>query len=320
MRRQPSNAHHQPMRAVLVEQFHAGPVVRDVASPTFTDGEVLLQVSTSSVNAIDGMIAGGMIDGRLPYQLPITLGQDVAGTVVATGPGVTTLEAGDPVFGVHFEVPFHAGTWAEEVAVSASQLAKRPTGLDVATAGALGLAGTAAKLAIDAVDPGPGDTVLISGATGGVGVIAVQLAKAAGATVLATARADQAEFVRQLGADEAIDYAGDLAVEIRKAVDDGVQCVVHLAGDAMSLGAVCVPGARFASTSGHGLAEALEGLEIDVTSVMATPETHVLEALAKEIVAGRLRVPIAGTHALEDASRALDDFRGSLGKIAVALN
>lgn len=312
-------AEHLSVKAAIVEHFNASPVLGDLASPELADGEVLVAVDASSVNAMDVSVAGGMIEGRLPYELPITLGFDVAGTVVATGRGVTTLQVGDPVFGVHFKLPFHAGTWAEQVAVPVTQLAKRPDGLGAIAAGAIGLAGVAAKLAIDAVQPAPGETVLISGATGGVGAFAIQLAKAAGATVFATALSDQADYVRGLGADEAIDYTEEIGVEVRKAGADGVECIVHLAGDALSLAAVCLPGARFASTVGFGL-EALEGSGLDLISVMATPSTEALEALGSAAAAGDLRVPITRAYPLDDVARALAEFKGSVGKLGITVS
>lgn len=304
----------------MVEAFNAGPVLRgELPTPHPAEGEVVVAVEASSVNAMDLRVAGGMIDGRMPYELPITLGLDVAGTVVATGAGVTTLGVGDPVFGVRLKLPFHDGTWAEHAAVPAAQLAKRPDALGTVAAGAIGLAGTAAKLAVDAVHPAAGETVLISGATGGVGAFAIQLAKAAGATVLATALSDQADYVRDLGADEAIDYTGDVGVEVGKAGANGVECVVHLAGDALPLAAVCLPGARFASTVGFGL-EGLRDSELEFNSVMATPSTETLEALAAAVIAGQLRVPVTRSYALEDVARALKDFSGSVGKLAVTVS
>lgn len=279
---------------------------------------MLIEVSGSSVNAMDTMVADGVIEGRLPNQLPITLGFDVAGTVVSVGREVRNLSVGERVFGVNFSLPLHGGTWAERVSVPAAQLAPQPDTLDDLTASAIGLAGTAARRAIDAVRPGPGDTVLISGATGGVGALAVQMAKATGATVLATARSDAADFVRGLGADAAIDYTEDLGVEVRKNARDGVQCVVHLAGDAVSLAALCQPGARFASTLGVAL-DSIERYGLEITNVMAVPSTAALASLGEELVRGRLRVPVAGTYPLEQAARALADFPGSLGKLVISV-
>ena len=179
------------MKAIAIDKFNTDPLLHDLPTPTPAEGEVVVDVATSSINGMDVMIWKGMIQGQMPFELPITLGQDLAGTVVAVGLGVTGFEVGDPVFGVHFKMPIHAGTLAQQVAISTAQLAKRPDGLDPSSAGALGLAGTAAKMAIDAIAPKPGETVLISGATGGVGALALQLAKRTGARVLATATGDQ---------------------------------------------------------------------------------------------------------------------------------
>ncbi len=307
------------MKASAIDEFETTPSLHDLPTPTPGEGEVVVDVATSSINGMDVMIWKGMIQRRMPFELPITLGQDLAGTVVALGPGVTNLQVGDPVFGVHFKMPVHFGTLAQQVAISTAQVAKRPHGLDLSSAGALGLAGTAAKMAIDAIAPSPGETVLVSGATGGVGALALQLANMAGARVLATAAGDQADFVRELGADAVLDYTKDLGDEVRRSGTDRVECVVHLAGDPILLAAVCAPDARFASTQSWA-AEALAGRQLEVASVMAVPATETLAALAAAVVAGDLTVPISRTYTLEQVPEALADFTdGTTGKLAVTV-
>jgi len=123
----------------------------------------------------------------------------------------------------------------------------------VAAAGALGLAGTAALDAVQAVAPRSGEAVLISGATGGVGAIAIQYAVAAGARVIATAQpGPEADFVRDLGADHVVDYTGDLAAQVRAVAPDGVAAAVHLAGDGAQVAGLLADGGRMASTLGYG--------------------------------------------------------------------
>jgi NADPH:quinone reductase-like Zn-dependent oxidoreductase len=308
------------MKTISIAEFNADPIARDVPTPVPADGEVLVDVEFASVNGMDAMTWAGYIEGMMPYELPITLGRDFSGTVSALGAGVEGLAVGDPVFGMLMSMPLHAGTFAESITVPIWGLTKRPSGLDTKSAGALGLAGTAAKTAVDALAPTAGQTVLVVGATGGVGAIAIQLAKAQGATVIATAATpEEVAFVRGLGADETVDYRGDLAAAVRALYPDGVDAVLHAAGDGVALADVVAPGGRFASTLGVG-PDQLAGRDINATVVMAIPSSDTLTALAAAVADGTLRVPIGNTYPLDQVSQALKDFTsGTVGKIAVAV-
>ena len=302
------------MKAVSISEFNADPIARDVATPVPADGEF------ASINGMDAMTWAGMIEGVMPYELPITLGRDVSGVVAALGAGVAGLAVGDPVFGMLLTMPLRDGTFAESVAVPFWGLTKRPDGLDAKSAGALALAGTAAKTAIDALALAEGQTVLIAGATGGVGGLAIQLAKSRGATVIATAATpEETAFVRDLGADETVDYRADLAAAVSALHPDGVDAVLHAAGDGVALAGLVAPGGRFASTLGVG-PDQLARRDIESTVVMAIPNSETLDALAAAFADGSLRVPISQTYTLDQISQALKDFTsGTMGKIAVAV-
>jgi NADPH:quinone reductase-like Zn-dependent oxidoreductase len=268
---------------------------------------------------MDVMTWAGMIQGMMPYELPITLGRDFAGTVAALGPGVTGFAVGDPVFGVNLTMPLHDGTFAEQVAAHATCTAKRPDGLDANAAGALGLAGIAAKLAVDALAPTAGESVLICGATGGVGAIAIQLARQRGAHVIATATPEAAGFVQDLGADETVDYTGDLAAMVRKTHPGGVDAALHAAGDGMAIADLVAPGGRMASTLGIGPGQ-VAGRDIQATMVMAVPSTDTLAELAAAVVNRQLTVPVTKTYPLDQVAQAIKEFAsGTLGKLAVAV-
>ncbi|MBB3606543.1 NADPH:quinone reductase-like Zn-dependent oxidoreductase [Mycolicibacterium sp. BK556] len=308
------------MKTISIAEFNADPIAQDVPAPVPADGEVLVDVEFASVNGMDAMTWAGYIEGMMPYELPITLGRDFSGTVSALGAGVEGLAVGDPVFGMLMSMPLHAGTFAESITVPTWGLTKRPSGLDAKSAGSLGLAGTAAKTAVDALAPTAGQTVLIAGATGGVGAIAIQLAKAQGATVIATAATpEEVLFVRDLGADETVDYRGDLAAAVGALYPGGVDAVLHAAGDGVALAGLAAPGGRFASTLGVG-PDQLAGRDIEATVVMAIPSSDTLSVLAAAVADGTLRVPIGATYPLDQVSQALKDFTsGTVGKIAVAV-
>src|SRR5664280_2731965 len=171
---------------------------------------------------------------------------------------------------------------------------------------------------IDALNPGAADTVVVSGATGGVGAFAVQLAAARGARVVATARPGGATvFVRSLGAAAVVDYTGGLAVALRAVTPDGVTKVVHAAGDPAVLGSLLVANGQFASVV-SATAEQVGREDVTVTGVMTSYTPDKLAALLEQVAAGQLTVPVAATHPLASAADALSDFgSGKLGKIVV---
>jgi NADPH:quinone reductase-like Zn-dependent oxidoreductase len=176
------------MKAIAIDGFGAPPGLHDLPVPQPGEGEVLVRVRASSVNGFDVSVASGCLKGVIEHRFPVVLGRDFAGTVEAAGPGVQSPRPGDTVFGVVTKRALGDGAFGEYVTAPVTSTVRVPVGLDLAVAGALGLAGTAALAAVDAVAPVPGQAVLISGATGGVGVFAVQLAAASGAYVISTAR------------------------------------------------------------------------------------------------------------------------------------
>jgi NADPH:quinone reductase-like Zn-dependent oxidoreductase len=188
-------------------------------------------------------------------------------------------------------------------------------------AGVLGLAGSAALQAVDAVAPEAGETVLISGATGGVGAYAVQLAAARGATVIATAQpGEEEDFVRDLGASHTVDYTGEVAEQVREIRPGGVEAVLHFAGDGAVLGELLVEGGRLAST----LIMSPDQLPVpnaSVSGVFANPDAATLDRLAAEVAGGRLETPIQQTYALNRVDEAFAAFAaGTRGKLAVSVS
>ncbi|OHV42549.1 NADP-dependent oxidoreductase [Pseudofrankia sp. BMG5.36] len=305
------------MRAVAFAHFGAAPAVVDLPIPEPAPGEVLVRVRASSINGFDLGVLGGFLKGVYDYDFPVVLGKDFAGVVAAVGTEVTTVQAGDEVFGVVMRPTLGQGGLAEYLTVGEQYgLAPIPEGLDGVRAAALALAGTAALNAVDAVAPGPGDTVLVSGATGGVGAFAVQLAAARGATVIATGRpGPEAAFVTGLGAAWAVDHA-DLVAQTRALASRGVQAALHLAGDGALVAGLTAVGGRFASTT-HFTPEDHAARDLKVTTVMADPSAATLTSLATQVVSGRLRVPVARIYPLAEATRAITDF--TVGKLVVTV-
>jgi NADPH:quinone reductase-like Zn-dependent oxidoreductase len=177
----------------------------DVPRPTLQNDEVLIRVHATTVNPFDCAVRAGYLAGWYTYTFPLILGLDVAGVVEEVGPGVTDFAPGDSVY--TRTAPSQNGAYADYVAVPAGQVAAQPRSLDHVQAAALPqVALTAWEALINAANLGEGQTVLIHGAAGGVGHVAVQLAKWRGAKVIGTASGYNLDFLHGLGVDEAIDY------------------------------------------------------------------------------------------------------------------
>jgi NADPH:quinone reductase-like Zn-dependent oxidoreductase len=159
------------MNAFVMRDFDAPPAVDTVPTPQAGPGEVLVRVRAASVNGFDRGVVAGMLRGMMEHPFPVVLGRDFAGTVEAVGAGTTRFAAGDAVFGaVADPSTLFSRSFAQYVAVpEAPHLARIPAGVGVLQAGALGVAGAAALQAVDAIAPTTGETVLVSGATGGSG-------------------------------------------------------------------------------------------------------------------------------------------------------
>jgi len=178
------------VKAVALTALETPPAVReDLPAPTPEPDQVLVRVRASSVNPADNSIAGGMLKQMgIEYEFPVILGRDYAGVVEQVGADVSRYNVGDDVFGflLHANPTVREGSWAEFIVVPQdTSIAPAPTGVEAAIAGAAPVAGIAAITAIDALAPSEGETLLIVGATGGVGSFAVQLVARAGATVAA---------------------------------------------------------------------------------------------------------------------------------------
>ncbi|MGI5147308.1 NADP-dependent oxidoreductase [Plantactinospora sp. CA-294935] len=306
----------------MSESFGAMPEVREMPEPTPGDGEVKIEVQASSLNGFDAKLAGGFLAGEIEHQFPVVLGRDFAGIVTEVGRGVSGFMPGEKVFGVVTKPGLGDGSFGEYVVVPEEiGLAPLPAGLDYRAAGVLGLAGVAALASVDAVAPVHGETLLISGATGGVGHYAVQLAAARGATVIATAEAGPAvDLLHELGAAHTVDHRADLAAQVRQLAPDGVDSAVHLAGDPELIADLITPGGRFSSTLGVD-PEQLGDRALNVTAVDAIPDRLVLDHIATEAAADRLRPSIARTYLLDEVPQAFADFNnsGTVGKLAVAI-
>jgi NADPH:quinone reductase-like Zn-dependent oxidoreductase len=279
------------------------------------------------VNGFDVYQASGGLMAMMPHELPTVVGRDLSGVVESVGAARTDVAPGDEVLGfVQSAPPLHLGTWAEAVAGGDKLiLARKPSGIDWVTAAAIPLAASTALDAVDAVDPQPGDTVLVMGATGGVGAFAIQFAVQRGARVIATAKPGEDDaFVRSLGATDTIDYTqSGLGDTVRRLVPEGLTGLIDGVSRAeafMPLAALVRNGGRAATTLGAADVDALAARGVRATNIMGTPTREKLESLAAQAAAGTLQVPVQATFSLTDAHHALEAFgAGTRGKLVLTI-
>jgi NADPH:quinone reductase-like Zn-dependent oxidoreductase len=276
----------------------------DLPVPRPAPTEVLVRAVAAGVNPVDVYTRRGLAYNRV-LRLPFVNGWDVAGVVEEVGYGVTRFRPGDRVFGMP-RFPFEAGCYAEYVTAPSRHFAPVPDGMDLVEAAALPLAGlTAWQMLVDVARVAPGARVLVSAAAGGVGHLAVQVAKARGAYVIGTASAAKHGFVKELGADEVVDYT---AADVAEAVRD-VDAVVQMFGGDHALSALaCLrPGGIMVNAQGawtEGMAERAEALGVRATSYLVEPDAEGLGALARLVEEGRLAVHLSARFPLAEAAAA----------------
>ncbi|MDF2389071.1 NADP-dependent oxidoreductase [Nostoc ellipsosporum NOK] len=308
------------MRAVIQNSL-GGPevlVMSDQPDPSPRAGEVLVRVKAAGINPVDGAVRAGHYP--LLGEPPFILGWDISGTVEALGAGVTGFKVGEEVFGMP-RFPKQAAAYAELAAVPADEIAPKPKGADHIQAGALPLAGLTAWQGL--VRHGglkQGQRVLIHAGAGGVGHLAVQIAKARGAYVIATASPDKLDFVRKLGADEVIDYTkGDFTSQVRD-IDLVLEPVGGDHADrslkVLKRGGVLVSLLTVNDTTRADASS--RGIRVERMSVV--PDREGLIELARLIEANKLVVHVARTFPLDQAGAA-HAFLATrpIGKVALTI-
>lgn len=312
------------MRAMGVKAFGPAESLREmrVDAPLVGPDYVLIRVAAAGVNPVDGMLRGGGLAGAFPHIFPVIPGWDAAGTVERVGPAVSGHAVGDRVLAYCRQDYIGGGTYAELVSVRAAHVASAGE-MDLMAAGALPLAGLTAYQALhEAVKIQAGETVVIRGASGGVGHFAVQLARIAGARVIAIAGGNAESFVRELGAEEFVDYrTSDVAEAIRALRPDGVDAFVDLAGgEELAAQLVTVrPGSRAASILVSEAPDVAAERDIAFRYVFVRPEACQLAEMVGMVERGDLRVEIDEILALEQAGSAQSRLAagGTRGKLVL---
>lgn len=309
------------MKAMRQEEFGGPDVLHEVEVPRPKPGisEILVRVHAAGVNPTDWKHRSGR---RFLGDPPYTLGWDVSGVVEAVGLGVTLFAPGDEVFGM-LPYPYGAGSHAEYVVGRARAFVPKPEVIDHVQAGAIPLVSlTAWQCLVDAAGLGEGDRVLIHAAAGGVGHAAVQIAKARGAYVIGTASAPKHDFLRELGADETIDYRDTDFVEAAKDMD----VVLDTIGGDNQLRSLETlrPGGIMVSTvpvPAEGLQEKAAELGVRAQCMLVEADHAGMQAIASLVEEGKLRATIAQTFPLAEAARAHEagETNRTTGKLVLTI-
>ncbi|MEV6027889.1 NADP-dependent oxidoreductase [Streptomyces sp. NPDC052036] len=310
------------MRAIGQDVLGGPEVLKEVRleRPTPRPNEVLVRVHAAGVNPTDWKhrATGGFLG-----EPPFVLGWDVSGVIEETGLGVALFNPGDEVFGM-LPYPFGHGSHAEYVTVPARALAHKPSAVDHAQAGALPLVSlTAWQALVETADLRPGQRVLIHAAAGGVGHVAVQIAKARGAYVIGTASAGKHDFLRELGADELIDYR---ETDFAEAVRDVDVVLDTIGGDYVRRSLRTLrPGGILVTilpTGSRELPLEAEKLGVRATEMLVDADRHGMRAIAGLVEEGRLRATIAGTFPLAEAAKAheVGDAGRTTGKLVLLMD
>lgn len=304
------------MRAVRFEEYGDVEVLRveEVPTPEPGPGEVVVQVVTAGTNPGEASIRSGAGKDRFPAHFPEGQGSDLAGVISAVGDGVEGLVVGQPVIGLSDG----RNAQADFALLPADRVVPKPEGLDWAAAATLYVAGTTALVMLDVTHPQPGETVVVSGAAGGVGVFATQLAVATGARVLAIAGEHNHEQLREWGA-EPVAYGDGLEDRLRELAPDGIDAFLDTFGSgyvelALRLG---VPKERIETIIDFATAGRL-GTVAKGMAALEDPAAGVAR-LAGLVADGAIEVPIKGRFPLErvqDAYRAVES-RSGLGKVVL---
>lgn len=312
------------MRAVSLDRFGDPEVLTEVQRPVPVPlpTEIRVRVTAAGVNPVDWKTRAGQGMASVLGDPPLVLGWDVAGVVDAVGPGVTRFTVGDQVFGMPW-FPRQAGGYAEYVTAPSRQFAAVPPGLEPVAAAALPLAGlTAWQGLVDIAGLADGQRVLIHAAAGGVGHLAVQIAKSRGAYVIGTASSAKHRMLGELGMDEAVNYRG---TEFEHVLDP-VDVVLDLVGGDVAVRSLEVlrPGGLLVTvpsrTAGEALAAAA-GRGIRATGMLVEPDGHALEQLAALVSSRQLRPVVAETFPLARAGAAhrLGETGRTAGKIILTV-
>ena len=304
------------MRAAVYDRYSRNPddvVVREVPEPKVFPGSVLVEVRAAGVNPVDWKVMAGYLDGILDARFPVVPGWDVAGVVEGLGPDTPEFAVGDEVLAYARKDVLGAGTFAERVAVSATAVARKPAAMTWEQAAGLPLAGGTALRTLDSLGDLDGRILLVHGAAGGVGGLAVQIGVARGARVIGTASERNHDYLRGLGAAP-VAYGDGLAERVRALAGGPVDAVADFAGGQLETTlAVLRDGGCHSSVADGSV------VEHGGRYIWVRPDGTETARLTELVERGQLRVEVAQTFPLEGVAEAfrLSESRHTRGKLVI---
>lgn len=308
------------MKAARISEYGASEVIKVTAAdkPSIGDDQVLVEVHASSINPFDVKVREGYLKDYL--QLPITLGGDIAGVVAEAGANVTHVAPGDKVYGQANAVAGNSGAFAEYAATKGSEIAKLPANLDFVAAAAASLTGLSALQAlVDHAQVQAGQKVLIHGGAGGVGTMAIQIAKQLGAYVVVTATGEGVAYTRQLGADEVIDYRTQ---QFDERLQDYDAVLDAIGGDTYRHSfKVLKKGGIIVSMLERPDRALMEQYSVNAVMVQARASVESLNTLSKLLEDGAVTVNVSNTFTLDQIREAFAAYehRHIRGKVGIVV-
>ena len=312
----------QPMmKAIVVHEYGGAEVLHyeEAPRPQPNDNEVLIRVIAASVNPVDAAIRSGKYAEYFHTKLPLIPGMDAAGVIEKAGSKITALKAGDPVYA--FFTLREEGGYGEFALAKEGEVARKPSSITYEEAAAVPAAGsTAWQALVDAAKLGAGQTVLIHGGSGGVGHFAIQIAKARGARVIATASTANQEFLKKLGVDQAIDYTATKFEDVVKDVDVVLDAV---GGDTLRRSySVVKKGGIIVTIAGEPDQAALDAHGIRGVSISAAPKSETFAELTRLIEDGKVKPVVTQVFPLAEVAKAQEQIatRHTRGKIILRVS
>jgi NADPH:quinone reductase-like Zn-dependent oxidoreductase len=316
------------VRAVAIDAFGQPPTLRELPMPEPGSGEVRIRLRAAGVNPIDWRVRDGApAQFGQTARFPLILGLEGAGVIDKAGDQARLFAPGDEVLGLFWPEVFQHGTFADYLVVSDdARMAHKPAEISFQQAAALPLAGGAAVAGLNALELAAGDTLLVVGASGGVGIYACQLAKRRHIRVVATTRnvETNAEYLKRHGADMVIDVSdldGPTSAELGSHDVDAVLDLVSDPNRLAQIAAAIRPGGRIVSLIAAADPDRLTGLDIRAQNLISHPQPDDFAELAGLAATGKLHIPLAHTYPLEQAPEALglSEAGAARGKIVLEI-
>lgn len=309
------------MKAVQISKYGDNSVIeiKDIEKPAITDGQVLVEVHASSLNPVDSAIRSGYMHEMAPLQLPATLGGDIAGVIVEVSDNAGGFAVGDKIYGQSAAIFGLSGAFAEFASANVGQIAKMPSNVDFQQAASLPLAaGSAIQALIHHAELKAGQKVFVHGGSGGIGTIAIQVAKALGAYVATTATGDGIALAKKLGADEVIDYkTEDFASKL-----SGYDVVLNnVRGEFDKTLEVLKAGGVAVSLAGIGDEKLAEKLGVTTIDQFTQLNSDILNQLTELVEESKVTPVVDKVYSLDEVVKAFEDRENSStrGKVVITI-